>query len=186
MEEIRVTEVLQEWRAGDPAALERLMPKVVGELRALAKSHFRKEASGHTLQPTALVNEVYLRLSEQLRPSFENRTQFFAFASSLIRRILVDHYRARCTAKRGCNEAAVTLDEALGVPTLRDCEFVALDDALAGLETLDPRQSRVVELRFFGGLTVPETATMLNISPATVKREWVSAKAFLLHEMRAS
>lgn len=180
-----ITELLHEWSGGDSTALERLMPKVVGELRVLAESHFRKEAAGHTLQPTALVNEVYLRLADQLRPCFENRAQFFAFASSLMRRILVDHYRSRRTARRGRNQVPLPLDEARGVPTPRGVELLALDEALSGLEALDPRQSKVVEMRFFGGLTVDEIATMLSVSPATVKRDWASAKAFLLHEMRA-
>ena len=185
MAEARITEMLQQWIAGDPAALERLMPQVLGELRKLAESHLRKEASGHTLQPTALVNEVYLRLAEQLRPHFDNRTQFFAFASSLMRRILVDYYRARCTAKRGANQRPLPLDDALGLPPPRGEEILALDDALSDLQTLDSRQAQVVELRFFGGLTVPEIARLLDISPATVKRDWQSAKAFLLHEMEA-
>lgn len=179
-----ITELLDEWGEGDTTALERLIPMVVEELRVLAVSHLRKEAAGHTLQPTALVNEVYLRLSSQLKARFENRTQFFAFASSLMRRILVDHHRARSTAKRGENQALLTLDEALDLPALRNVELLALDDALTALEALDSRQSKVVELRFFGGLTVDEIGSMLGISPATVKREWASAKAFLLHEIQ--
>ena len=179
-----ITELLGEWREGDASALERLIPQVMEQLRQLAAAHFRKERRGHTLQPTALVNEVYLRLSDQMRARFDNRTHFFAFASALMRRILVDHYRARRTAKRGADEQPVALDEALGLPALRDDELLALDEALSDLERLDARQSKVVELRFFGGLSVPETAEVLDISAATVKREFASAKAFLLHEIR--
>ena len=181
-----ITELLGEWREGDASALERLIPQVMEQLRQLAAAHFRKERRGHTLQPTALVNEVYLRLSDQMRARFDNRTHFFAFASALMRRILVDHYRARRTAKRGADEQPVALDEALGLPALRDDELLALDEALSDLERLDARQSKVVELRFFGGLSVPETAEVLDISAATVKREFASAKAFLLHEIRRS
>ena len=178
-----VTELLQAW--GDhPEALEQLMPLVAQELRVLAESHFRKEHVGHTLQPTALVNEVYLRLNRQLSVHLENRTQFFAFASRLMRRILVDHYRARKAEKRGGDEPLVSLDDALEIPGLQDLSLLALDDALNALKSLDPRQAQVVELRFFGGLTVGETASLLNISAATVKREWVTAKSFLLREIR--
>jgi RNA polymerase sigma-70 factor, ECF subfamily len=181
-----ITALLAEWSTGSPAALERLMPLVAGELRALARHHFRREPAHHTLQPTALVSEVYLRLSDQLGAHFAHRGEFFAFASSLMRRILVDHHRARATAKRGHHEVVVPLDEALDLPHLASSELLALDDALHELGALDHRQMQIVELRFFGGLTVAETAQALAVSPATVKREWASAKAFLLHEMQAS
>ncbi|MEO1370013.1 MAG: sigma-70 family RNA polymerase sigma factor [Acidobacteriota bacterium] len=178
-----ITELLGDWGQGDPDALARLIPEVMDELRTLAASHFRREQPGHTLQPTALVNELYMRLSDQMRAKFENRTHFFAFASHLMRRILIDHHRARRSQKRGADEKPVAFDEALDLPHLQHVELLALDDALRELERLDPRQAKVVELRFFGGLSVPETASVMDLSPATVKREWSSAKAFLLHEM---
>ena len=178
-----ITALLEEWGAGVPGALEDLMPLVVQELRTLARSHFRHEAQGHTLQPTALVNEVYLRLARQLRIRLENRTQFFAFASRLMRRVLVDHYRSRQTAKRGTGSPKVSLDEAIAVADPKGVDLLALDDALTALKELDPRQSRVVELRYFGGLTIPEVAEVLDLSPATVKREWMTAKAWLQHEI---
>ena len=177
-----ITELLEQWGAGRDEALEELMPQVVGELRKLAQAHFRREAAGHTLQPTALVSELYLRLASQTRVRFANRTQFYAFASRLIRRILVDHHRARRTAKRGLDRPKISFDDALGVPKRREVDLLALDDALGSLETLDPKLARIVELRFFAGLTVPEVGEVLGISPASVKREWTSARAFLARE----
>ncbi len=185
-----ITEVLEDWSAGDSGALETLMPLVVQELRRLARSHFRREPPGHTLQPTALVNEVYLKLTLQMHVRLTNRTQFFAFASRLMRRILVDHLRRRRRAKRGGDETCIPLDEAAALPspqslrTAPTVDLLRLDDALRMLRQLDPRQHRVVELRLFGGLGVEETAEVLEISPATVKREWMTAKAWLRHELR--
>lgn len=179
-----VTELLDAWSAGRPEALEELMPLVSRELRQLAASHFRREAEGHTLQPTALVNEVFLRFRRQHHVQLEHRTQFFALASRLMRRVLVDHYRSRQREKRGGGDPKISLDEALAVPERRDLDLLALDDALAALQSLDARQCQVVELRFFGGLSVPETAAALAISPATVKREWMTAKAWLQREIR--
>ncbi len=187
-----ITEILREWCGGTPEALEKLMPLVFGELRKLARSHFRREPSGHTLQPTALVNEVYLRLERQMHVQLINRTQFFAFASRLMRRILVDHHRTRQAEKRGNGQVLVTLDEALRggraaarARTIERVDILALDEALELLKELDPRQCRVVELRYFGGLTIPETAQVLGISPATVKREWAVAKAWLQYRLRS-
>lgn len=179
-----ITELLEDWGAGDAGALERLMPQVVEELRRLARSHFRREALGHTLQPTALVNELYLKLSAQLHVRLTNRTQFFAFASRLMRRILVDHLRRRRRSKRGGLETRISLDEARDAAPAGAFDLLALDDALHDLLRLDPRQHQVVELRLFGGLSVEETATLLAVSPATVKREWMTAKAWLRHELR--
>jgi len=160
------------------------MPLVVDELRGLARSHFRREREGHTLQPTALVNELYIRLAGQEGLQWESRVQFFAFASELMRGILVDSYRAHQTAKRGGGAPVLSLDEAMALPDRQDVEILALDDALSALASLDPRQSRIVELRFFGGLTLEEIAQVLGLSVATVRREWTSAKAWLSREIR--
>ncbi len=179
-----ITEILEDWGAGDAGALERLMPLVVHELRRLARSHFRREAPGHTLQPTALVNELYLKLTVQMQVHLASRTQFFAFASRLMRRILVDHLRHRRRAKRGGGETRIAFDEAYGQADPGGVDLLVLDGALDTLHALDPRQHRVVELRLFGGLSVEETAEVLAVSPATVKREWMTAKAWLRHELR--
>lgn len=165
------------------AALEQLVPLVFDELRSLARHHFRRERDDHTLRPTALVNEVYLRLAGQQAVRLENRAQFFAFASRLMRRILVDHHRAQRTAKRGQREARITLDEALLASEQREIDLLRLDDALTALGELDGRQARIVEMRFFGGLSVVETGAVLGVSPATVKREWSTAKAWLRREL---
>ena len=179
-----ITELLAEWGKGDSEALTQVIPLVADELYKLAKSHFRKEAPGHTLQPTALVNEVYLRLAGQLRVRLGNRSQFFALASRLMRRILVDHYRARRASKRGHDQTKITFDEAIGPRSGKDIDLLALDDALESLRRLDPRLARLVELRFFGGLTLPETSQILGLSVSSVKREWTSAKAFLARELQ--
>jgi RNA polymerase sigma factor (TIGR02999 family) len=178
-----VTALLREWAAGDRAALERLMPIVYGELRRLAASQLRAERREHTLQPTALVNEAYLRLVGQRSVSWANRAHFFAIAAEMMRRVLVDHARKRSAAKR--NPATVFLD--LGSSETpwgdRPPELLALDAALTELGRLDARQAKVVELRFFAGLSVEETAEVVGISTATVKREWRTARAFLQHEI---
>ena len=178
-----ITEILHDWASGAPEALRELMPQVVAELRQLAQGHLQREARGHTLQPTALVNEVYLRFVDQRHVQFENRSQFFAFASRLMRRILVDYFRARQADKRGSDRPLMSLDEALEVPQHQTVDLLVLNDALEQLKALDPRQSEVVEMRYFGGLTIPETAEALGISPATVKREWLTAKAWLQHTL---
>jgi RNA polymerase sigma factor (TIGR02999 family) len=160
------------------------MSLVFNELRQLARKHLRRERDGHTLQPTALVNELYLRLVGQEGLQWDSRVQFFAFASGLMRGILVDYYRARQTAKRGGGTLILSLDEAIAIPERRDIDLFAIDDALTTLASLDSRQSRIVELRFFGGLTLEETAQALGVSVATVRREWAVAKAWLSREIR--
>jgi len=182
-----VTRLLLSWRDGNKAALDELLPLVYAELRRLAEAQLRHEKPGHTLQSTALVHEAYLRLIQQNEAQWQNRAHFFAVASRLIRRILVDHARARGAAKRGSGQPKLALDELLAedIPgrEQQDWELVALDDALERLARLDEQQSRVVELRFFTGLSVVETAEALGISPATVKRDWATARAWLMREL---
>ena len=181
--EREVTALLRDWSGGDRAALERLMPLVYQELRRLAASYLRVERPDHTLQPTALVHEAYLRLVEQRGVSWQNRAHFFGIAAQMMRRILVDHARRRQAAKR--DAGALRLQTSWdGGESGRDPELLALDQALCGLESLDARQARIVELRFFGGLTVEETAEVAGVSPATVKREWRTARAWLAREIR--
>ena len=174
-----ITHLLVNWSNGDQQALERLTPLVYAELRRLASRHLRRERSGHTLQSTALVHEAYLRLVDQRSVRWQNRAHFFGIAAQMIRRILVDYARGRHTAKRGADACKLSLDEAIGTPAQRDLNLVALDDALQNLAALDPQQSRIVELKFFGGLSIEEIAEVLGISPATVKRDWAVAKAWL-------
>ena len=179
-----VTQLLVEWSHGDQDALERLTPLVYGELRRLARRHLSRERSDHTLQSTALVHEAYLRLVDQRSVQWQNRAHFFGVAAQLIRRILIDHARARQAGKRGAGACLLSLDEALDAPAGgRQLDIVALDDALAQLAKIDPRQSRIVELRFFAGLTVQETAEVLSVSTPTVNREWNAAKAWLFREL---
>jgi len=156
---------------------------VYQELRRLARRHLRRERPDHTLESTALVHEAYLRLIDQNNIQWQNRNHFFALASELIRRILVDYARNRMAAKRGGQNIKLSLDEAIAAPKEKDLDLVALDDALQALAARDPRQSRIVELRYFGGLSLETTADVLGISPATVKRDWVLAKAFLKREL---
>jgi len=174
-----VTRLLVNWSKGDQQALEDLTPLVYGELRRLAGRYLRRERSDHTLQSTALVHEAYLRLVDQRNVQWQNRAHFFGVAAQLIRRILVDYARSHQTLKRGAGACKLSLDEAIGAPEKRDLNVVALDDALDDLAKIDPQQSRIVELRFFAGLSIEETAEVLKISPATVKRDWVVAKAWL-------
>jgi len=178
-----VTDLLVAWSDGDQSALERLMPLVHDELRRMAGRYMRGERPGHTLQATALVNEAYLRLIEIRRVRWQNRTQFFALAARSMRRILVDSARARRSHKRGGGAETILLDEALVISQEPDAALVALDETLEALKTLDPRKAQVVELRYFGGLTVAETAEVLKISPETVMRDWNFAKAWLSREM---
>jgi RNA polymerase sigma factor (TIGR02999 family) len=163
--------------------LNKLGPLVHDELRRLAHQHLRRERQGHTLQTTALVNEVYLRLIDQTRATWKNRAHFFAVCAELMRRILVDYARRRRYAKRAGEERKVTLEEAAEVSKARATELIALDDALMSLAAIDPRQSEIVELRFFGGLTIEETAEVLHVSHATVEREWNTARAWLYREI---
>ena len=173
-----VTMLLNAWSDGSQDALDELMPLVYQELRKLARSYLRAERPEHTLQPTALVNEAYLRLVDQRNVRWQNRRHFFGIAAQLMRRILVDHARKRQSEKRGGGEALIPLDEAKGVP-VKARDLVALDDALKDFATIDPRSAKIVELRQFGGLSIDETADVLEISPATVKRDWTVAKAWL-------
>jgi RNA polymerase sigma factor (TIGR02999 family) len=178
-----VTQLLVAWNRGNQAALDELFPIVYDELRRLARSYLRQEHPGHTLQPTELVHEAYLRLIDQRSVSWPNRAQYFAPAAQMMRRILVNHALRRHAAKRGGHVPRVPLDEAIDVLEARQVDVVALDAALKALDALDARQSQIVELRFFGGLTVDETAEVAGISPASVKREWAAAKLWLLREI---
>jgi RNA polymerase sigma factor (TIGR02999 family) len=181
----QVTELLLNWRRGDEDAREQLIPLVYGELRRVARRYLRKERPDHTLQSGALVHEAYLRLLREKTPQWENRAHFFGFAAQLMRHILVDHARSRNAAKRGAGVPRLALDEEMALSRGRDLDLLALDDALNRLAELDPQQSKLIELRFFGGLSIEETAVVLNISPATVKREWTTARAWLQREMKS-
>jgi RNA polymerase sigma-70 factor (ECF subfamily) len=178
-----VTQLLINWGKGDEQALEQLMPLVYQELRRLAHRHLGRERDGHTLQTTALVHEAYMRLVDQKEVQWQNRAHFFAVAAQMMRRILVDYARARQYAKRGGGAQQVALDEAMVVSDERAADVVALDEALNSLAEFDPRKSRMVELRFFGGLSIEETAEVLALSPGTVMREWTLAKAWLQREI---
>jgi RNA polymerase sigma-70 factor (ECF subfamily) len=180
-----VTRLLQAWKGGDREALERLIPLVYSDLHRMAQRHLGREGAGHTLQPTAIVNEFYLRLVGGKGASWQNRAHFFAAAAQSMRRILVDHARARKAKKRGGQGAADLLDTAVMVEP-RSVDVIAVDDALEKLAALDAQQARVVELRFFAGLTEDETAAALGISTATVHRKWLSAKAYLHRELGGS
>jgi RNA polymerase sigma factor (TIGR02999 family) len=176
-----ISELLVRWKGGDQEALQALLPLVYDELKRLARHYLRNERPGHTLQSTALVHEAFLRLV-QSPLQLQNRTHFFAVAARLMREILVDHARRRRAAKRDYR-CQITLDRAVALPQKREVDLLALDDALDELSRLDPRQGRIVELRFFGGLSIEETSEILGISPATVKREWATARAWLHREM---
>jgi RNA polymerase sigma factor (TIGR02999 family) len=179
-----ITELLIAWGRGDEDALSRLTPLVYDELHRLAGAYMRREHAGHTLQTTALVNEAYIKLVDSSRVRWQNRAHFFAMAAQLMRRILVDFARKRRYQKRGGDWRQVTLAEGLGAATNLDSDLVALDDALQGLASLDPRKARVVELRFFGGLSLEETAEALQVSTDTIGREWRAAKAWLMRELK--
>ena len=178
-----VTELLRRWSGGDVAARESLVPLVYDELRRLARYYLASQRSDHTLQSTAIVHEAYLRLAGHDNVHWENRSHFFAVAAQLMRRILVDHARKRNAAKRGGSNLTLLVDEAVEPSSQRELDLVALDDALKALATLDERQSRIIELRFFGGLSIEDTSRLLEISPATVKREWSTARAWLYEEI---
>ncbi|HEX8337887.1 MAG TPA: sigma-70 family RNA polymerase sigma factor [Pyrinomonadaceae bacterium] len=181
-----MTELLAAWGGGDEAALERLVPLVHAELHRLARRYMGRERPGHTLQTSALVNEAYARLIDWKTARFRDRAHFFGVSAQLMRRILVDFARSRPRAREGAARK-VALDEALLVVSDgRDADLVALDEALEGLSKLDARKGKIVELRFFGGLSVEETAEFLNISPVTVMREWAKAKAWLYSELSAA
>lgn len=178
-----VTELLIRWRAGDHEALKVLVPLVYQELRAMAHGLLRAERTGHTLQSTALVHEAYLKLVKQGPPEVQNRAHFFAVAARLMRQILVDYARGHGAAKRGA-AYRVKLEEGLETPEKQAVDVVVLDDALNELSQRDPQQGNIVELRFFGGLTLEETAEVLDISPSTVKRDWRLAKAWIARELQ--
>ena len=178
-----VTQLLVRWEGGDRAALDALMPLVEQELRQLARSYLRRERGGHTLQPTALVNEAYLKLVDQRDARWQSRAHFYGVAAQLMRRILVDHARARHAQKRGGPQYAVTLSEADRVSSQPALDILAVHEALEELAALDPQQARVVELKFFGGLTIEETAEALNVSHATVERDWKAARAWLRRKL---
>jgi len=181
-----VTQLLNDWTNGSQAARDELMPLVYEELRRLAHRHMGRERPGHTLQTSGLVNEAFLRLVDQTNVHWKNRAHFFAIAAQIMRRILVDYARSRRYAKRGGGARQVSLNEALIVSEGRSAEVVELDDALKGLAAIDQRKSQIVELRFFGGLSIEETAEVLGVSPGTVMRDWTLAKAWLRKEMAAS
>lgn len=180
-----VTEWLLRWSAGESEALDRLLPLVYDECRRVAARQLRGERHDHTLSPTALVHELYVRLVDQRRATWQNRAQFFALVARTMRRILVDHARARRTLKRGASRILVSSDAAVGVgEEPRVSDLLAIDEALCRLARLDPDQERIVELRFFAGLTVEETAHVVGRSPRTVKREWALARAWLFRELQ--
>jgi len=180
----RVSVLLHDWGQGNQNAHEELIPLVYAELRRIARHYLWRERPDHTLQSGALVNEAYLRLLHEKPPQWQNRAHFFGVAAQLMRRILVDHARSRLAAKRGAGAPRLALNPEIALPQIREIDLVALDDALTRLAALDPQQSRLIELRFFGGLSIEETAVVLGISPATVKREWATARAWLQREMK--
>ena len=179
----QVTQLLVRWSEGNVAARDALIPLVYDELRRVARYALGHQRPDHTLGSTALVHEAYMRLVGRDSVRFENRAHFFAVAAQLMRRILVDHARERNAAKRGGNNLTLVLDEAIALPATRNVDLVALDDALTALADLDARQANIVEMRFFGGLSIDETSLVLGISPATVKREWMTARTWLYDEM---
>jgi len=178
-----ITGLLTAWSGGDQAALDRLAPKVYDELRRMARYHMRNERAGNTLQTTALVNEVYLRLVDVKNVDWQRRAQFFAISAQMMRRILVDAARARGSHKRGQGAVRVNVDEAAVLSPQRDSSMVALDEALEEFSTVAPRQAKIVELRYFGGLTEEEIAEVMKISSRTVRRDWEFAKSWLVREL---
>ena len=179
----QITQLLQSWSQGDQGAIEKLAPLVYGELHRLAQRYMSDERPGHTLQTTALVNEAYLRLVDSAHANWESRAHFFGVCAQVMRRILVDWARSRQALKRGGNVSALDLDEALAAAKQPSTDLVAVDDALKALAAVDPRKGQVVEMRFFGGLTVKETAEVLKVSPETVQRDWSLAKSWLRREL---
>ena len=180
---LAISQLLAKWPDGDHEALRALVPLLYDDLRQVAHQYLRKARPGHTLQTTALVHETYLRLEQQHAPQFQNRQHFVAICALLMRQILMRYERTRRAAKRGGDATAIALDEAILPAKGRAVDLIALDDALNGLAQLDPQQSRIVELRFFGGLSIEETAELLELSPATIKRHWATARVWLHREM---
>jgi RNA polymerase sigma factor (TIGR02999 family) len=179
----QVTQLLLDWSDGDQDALNKLIPLVYQELKRMARYYMRRERADHTLQTSALVNEAYIRLVDYKKMRWQDRAHFFAVAAQAMRRILVEHARGRTRAKRGGEVRKVSLDEAATLADGKAADMVALDDALNGLAEFDPRKSQIVELRYFGGLNIEETAEVIGVSPATVKREWNTAKIWLHREI---
>ena len=179
----QITQLLQSWNEGDQAAIDKLMPLVYDELHRLAQRYMADERPGHTLQTTALINEAYVRLVDSAHTNWEGRTHFLGVCAQVMRRILVDWARSRQALKRGGDVRALNFDEALTVAKQPDTDLVAMDDALKALTAVDPRKGQVVELRFFGGLSVKETAEVLKVSPETVQRDWKLAKSWLRREL---
>jgi RNA polymerase sigma factor (TIGR02999 family) len=179
-----ITQLLIRWRGGDQAALDKLMPLVYSELRRLANNYLRRERQNHTLQPTALVNEAYLRLIDQRTANWQNRAQFYGIAAQLMRRILVDHARQHKAAKRGgSDQQRLSITSAGGLVAKPDLDVLALHEALEELATIDPQQERIVELKFFGGLSIEETAEVMKLGHATVERDWKMARAWLRRQL---
>jgi len=180
-----VTQLLSKWSSGDQSALDQLLPLVYGELHRLAAAYLRRERSNHTLQSTALVHEAFMRMVHQQDVQWKNRAHFFAICAQMIRRILVDYARSQHAEKRGSGAVKLALDDAMAVPQApaTDVDLLGLNDALDRLAEMDERQSRIVELRFFAGLSIEETAEVLHLSPASIKREWQTARAWLFREM---
>lgn len=178
-----VTQLLHKWREGNQEALEALMPLVYTELKRLAASYLRRERPDHTLQSAALVNEAYLRLVDQNQTLWQNKAHFYGIAAQMMRRILADHARGHNAAKRGAGMPELELDETMAQAQSRSVDVLDLEEALQKLEKLDPQQGRIVELRFFSGLSIEDTANVLGISPATVKRDWTAARAWLFREI---
>lgn len=178
-----VTKLLEAWSEGKSEAIDELMPLVYQELKRMAKNYMSSQPSGHTLQTTALIHEAYLKMADQKNKRWENRSHFFAVAAQAMRQILVDHVRTRHRKKRGGKTQIISLDHIAEFSNERAAEFIALDDALKALEKLDERKSKVVELRYFGGLNENEIATVLNVSPKTVERDWRFAKGWLFREL---
>ena len=178
-----VTQLLVRWSMGNQAALDELMPLVYGELHRLASAYLRRERPDHTLQSTALVHEAFMKLVNQHEVEWRNRAHFYGIAAQMIRRILVDYARSHHAEKRGSGAVKLALDEALAVPLQKDLDLLGLNDSLEQLAKMDPRQNRIVELRFFAGLSIEETAEVMQLSPATIKREWNSARAWLFREL---
>jgi RNA polymerase sigma factor (TIGR02999 family) len=181
----QVTQLLQKWQEGNQEALEALMPLVYNELKRLAASYLRRERPDHTLQSAALVNEAYLRLVDQTQTRWQNKAHFYGIAAQMMRRVLADHARGHNAAKRGAGIPELELDETVVQSQSRNFDVMDLEEALQKLEKLDPQQGRIVELRFFSGLSIEDTANVLGISPATVKRDWAAARAWLFREVGA-
>ncbi len=181
-----VTQLLARWNSGDPSARDALVPLVYGELRKIARRCIAGQRGDHTLQPTALVHEAYLRLARHDSADWRDRVHFFAIAAQMMRQILVDHARKRASLKRGGNAVTILVEDAQPASPEKNLDLLALDDAMKQLAALDPRQSQIVELRFFAGLSIEETAEVVNISPATTKREWATARLWLYRAMNKS